>query len=205
MKTILITNPKGGSGKTTLATNLAGYFAQSGHKIALHDMDRQASALDWLSRRPQQLPSITGINRTGSAKKPSYDICIVDSPAGLRGDKLTDALKAADLVIVPMQSSTFDIAATHDFLETLKAEKAVRKEKTFVAMIGMRVTARTKAAEQLEHYLAQSDFPVMGCLRNTQVYVQAASLGMSIFDLRAAKAKQDIAQWASLLNWIHSA
>lgn len=203
MKTFLVANPKGGSGKTTLATNLAGYFASNGKRVVLSDMDRQESSLNWLARRPTSLPLIQGLNgRNSDLDGVKADVTVIDSPAGLRGDKLSDAVKAVDWVIVPMQSSMFDINATQDFLEVLKAEKAVRKERTFVAMLGMRVTARTKAANHLESYLAESGFPVMGFLRNAQVYVHAAEAGASIFDMSLSKAKQDIAQWESLLDWI---
>lgn len=205
MKTFLIANPKGGSGKTTLATNLAGYFASRGRHVVLSDMDRQASSLGWLERRSTDLPLIHALNgRGGHISSLSADINVIDSPAGLRGDKLSDAVKAADWVIVPMQSSTFDINATQDFLEVLKEEKAVRKERTFVAMVGMRVNARTKAALNLEEYLAQSGFPVMGHLRNAQVYVHAAEAGLSLFDMSPSRVKQDIQQWSNLLQWIRA-
>ena len=203
MKTFLVVNPKGGSGKTTLATNLAGYFASRGRQVVLADMDRQESSLAWLARRPLHLPLIHALNgRNSDVSLVVADIAVIDSPAGLRGDKLSDAVKAADWVIVPMQSSSFDINATQDFLAVLKAEKAVRKERTFVAMVGMRVAARTKAALNLARYLAESDFPVMGYLRNAQVYAHAAEQGTSLFDMTPSKVKQDIEQWTSLLQLI---
>lgn len=205
MKTFLVANPKGGSGKTTLATNLAGYFASRGRHVVLSDMDRQESSLGWLERRSSDLPLIHALNgRGGHLSSLSADINVIDSPAGLRGDKLSDAVKAADWVIVPMQSSTFDINATQDFLEVLREEKAIRKERTFVAMVGMRVNARTKAALNLEEYLAQSGFPVMGHLRNAQVYVHAAEEGLSLFDMSPSRVKQDIQQWSNLLQWIRA-
>jgi chromosome partitioning protein len=201
MKTFLITNPKGGSGKTTLATNLAGYFANTGANVMLSDMDRQGSSYDWLMRRPEHLPLIYSAN---SRKTPNIDVTIIDTPAGLRGEKLSGVVKEADWVIVPIQSSTFDIHATQEFIEILNAEKAVRKERTFVAMVGMRVTERTKAATNLADYLAACEMPVMGYLRNAQIYMHAAEAGVSLFDMPAYKAKKDIEQWSDLLKWIKS-
>ena len=129
---------------------------------------------------------------------------MIDSPAGLRGDKLSDAVKAADWVVVPIQPSTFDMKVTQDFLEVLKEEKSVRKEKTFVAMVGMRVDARTKAAIQLEEFLASSGFPVVGFLRSAQVYLRSAEEGMSLFDMPPSRVTKDIQQWSKLLQWIRA-
>ncbi|MDG1097288.1 MAG: ParA family protein [Methylophilaceae bacterium] len=200
---ILIANPKGGSGKTTLSTNLAGYFASQDRKVCLLDLDKQQSSKGWLKRRPDALPKITDANsHSALAKKKNIDIVIIDSPAGIRGDKLSDSVKDADWVIVPMQTSTYDINATQEFIDILKAEKAVRKERTFVAMLGMRVALRTKAAENLTQYLDESGFPVIGNLRNAQIYSHTAEQGISIFDMPAYKAKKDIEQWSPLLKWI---
>ena len=97
IKKILIANPKGGGGKTTLSTNLAGYFANQGIKVCLLDLDKQQSSYGWLERRPEQLPEINSakINNAFSQKK-NIEVAIIDSPAGIRGDKLSDAVKAAD-------------------------------------------------------------------------------------------------------------
>ena len=207
MKTFLVANPKGGGGKTTLATNLAGYFANRGRHVVLSDLDRQASSLSWLERRAgKNVPFIHSLNaRTGNLKSLSAQVNVIDSPAGLRGEKLSDAVKAADWVIVPMQSSVFDVNATKDFLAVLQEEKAVRKGRTFVAMVGMRIDARTKAAIELESYLAESGFPVVGFLRNAQVYVQAAQEGLTIFDMAPSRVTRDLQQWSNLLQWVRAA
>ena len=202
---ILIANPKGGSGKTTLSTNLAGYFASKGKNVCLLDLDKQQSSHGWAKKRPKNLSKINSVNNLNAlAKKKNMEIAIIDSPAGIRGDKLSNAVKEADWVIVPMQASIYDINATQEFIDILKAEKAVRKERTFVAMIGMRVASRTKAAESLAHYLDDSGFPVIGNLRNAQIYAQTAEQGISIFDMPFYKAKKDLEQWASLLKWIEN-
>jgi chromosome partitioning protein len=206
LSTVLIANPKGGSGKTTIATNLAGYFAKHGRHVVLSDMDRQQSSLNWLERRPASLPLIHALNGRGkNIDSLSADWTIIDSPAGLHGDRLSEAVKVADWVIVPMQASSFDIGATEDFLRILCEEKAVRKERTFVAMVGMRIDNRTRAAASLQEYLEKSDFPVVGNLRNVQIYVRAAEQGASLFDLRPSEAERDIKQWSSLLQWLINA
>ena len=203
MSTILVATPKGGSGKTTLATNLAGYFASRGKHVVLSDMDRQRSALQWLERRPYKLPLIHGQDGRGKyTSSLSADWTIIDSPAGLRGDKLSQAVSEADFIIVPMQPSAFDIVATRDFLEVLQQEKSVRKGRAFVAMIGMRVDQRTRAAQTLQAFLAQSGFPAVGNLRNAQVYALAAEQGASLFDIRPSQVSRDLQQWAPLLHWL---
>ena len=207
MKTVLIANPKGGSGKTTLATNLAGYLADRGERVLLVDLDRQRSATDWLMRRPDELPTIRGWNSQLDRKamgetKPEW--LVVDSPAGMHGDKLTNALKRAERVIVPVQPSAFDMAATSHFLEILRAEKSVRKAKIEVAMIGMRVDARTRAAAELEAFLDEAGFPVLTLLRDAQIYVQAANEGLSLFDMAPSRAARELEQWQPLLDWLGS-
>ena len=198
MKNILIANPKGGSGKSTLATNLAGYFAMRGKQVLLEDLDRQQSSANWVERRPAHAPKIYA----NSKHAEKLDWVITDSPAGLRDDKLADAVKTADYVIVPVQPSAFDIGATSDFLEVLATEKSIRKSKTFVALVGMRVNLRTHSAVKLAAFMQESNLPVLAYLRNAQAYITAAEQGLSIFDMRASQVAQDVAQWKQLLQWI---
>ena len=201
MKKILVANPKGGSGKTTIATNLAGYFAAQNHQVILSDLDRQQSATDWLERRPKKLPTILGLP-TKAKVTAKANWTIYDSPGGFRNDKLSDAVKQADCIIVPVQPSAFDIGATQDFLDLLNEEKAIRKNKTFVALVGMRVNYRTNAAAKLAEYMEQTNLPVLTYLRNAQVYVTAAEQGLSIFDMRPSLVAQDTEQWAPMIDWI---
>lgn len=205
MRTVLVANPKGGSGKTTLATNLAGYFASQGDRVLLVDLDRQRSASGWLARRPDELPAIRGWSSQDDKKSMGDfgpDWLVVDSPAGMHGDKLTNALRRAERVIVPVQPSAFDMEATRIFLEELRAEKSVRKEKIEVAMIGMRVDARTRAAAALETFLDEAGFPVLTLLRDAQIYVQAANEGLSLFDMAPSRTVRDLEQWQPLLDWL---
>jgi chromosome partitioning protein len=202
MKNILIANSKGGSGKTTLATNLAGYFASIGKRVMLNDLDRQQSSARWLERRPAVMPIIQSYNSRNKVQFKEPEWIITDSPAGFRDEKLADAVKQADCVIVPIQPSAFDVGATSDFLDRLAEEKAIRKNKTFVALVGMRVNNRTHAAAGLADFMEQTGFPVLTYLRNAQVYATAAELGVSLFDMRPSFVAQDIEQWTPLLDWV---
>jgi chromosome partitioning protein len=203
MKNILIANAKGGSGKTTLATNLAGYLATLGGRVVLSDLDRQQSSTQWILRRPFELPLIHAYNprlRVKPVLEPDW--VITDSPAGMRDEKLTEAIKQADCVIVPIQPSAFDIGATSDFLDRLAEEKSIRKNKTYVALVGMRVSHRTHSAALLTEFIEQTGFPVLTYLRNAQVYATAADKGLSLFDMRPSLVAQDVEQWMPLVDWV---
>lgn len=205
MKSVLVANPKGGAGKSTLATNLAGYFARTGHRVMLGDTDRQQSSHDWLALRSRLLPPISTwqIDRDRPAHPPQGTThAVLDTPAGLHGKNLERVLKVVHRVIVPVQPSLFDILATRSFLEKLLEEKLVRKQQTFVAVVGMRVDARTRAAAELERFLAQYDLPVLAYLRDTQRYVQAAAHGMTLFDMTPSRVEQDLAQWQPIIDWV---
>jgi len=202
MKNILIANSKGGCGKTTIATNLAGYLASIGEKVAIADLDRQQSSAQWLNNRPTFMPAIHAYSDKKQPYLPKLDWIITDSPAGFRDEKMSDAVKEADCIIVPIQPSTFDISATSDFLKILDREKAVRKHKTLVALVAMRVNSRANSTATLTEFMQDTGLPILSYLRNSQVYVTAAELGVSLFDLRPSFVAQDIEQWKPIIDWI---
>lgn len=207
MKAFLVANPKGGSGKSTLATNLAGYFAAQRHEVMLGDIDRQQSSREWLAIRPFALPSIDTweIGHDHILRPPKGTSHVVlDTPAGLHGKLLDKVLKLSTRVIVPVQPSMFDMLATRHFLDALLSEKVVRKGRADVAVIGMRVDARTRAAGELERFFATYELPVLAYLRDTQIYVHAAANGMSIFDLPPSRAERDLEQWQAIIKWAES-
>jgi chromosome partitioning protein len=203
MPVIVIANPKGGVGKSTLATNLAGYFTFQGHNVMLGDVDVQQSSRSWLQLRPPTLPPISAWEITeGHIAKPPKGTThmVLDTPAGLHGKRLDKVLQIADKVIVPLQASMFDILATQDFLQALKKEEGKFK----VGVLGMRVNMRTRAADQLTHYVNGLGLPVLGFLRDTQNYVQLAAHGTTIWDVAPSRVEKDIEQWTELIKWIES-
>ncbi|WP_298397929.1 AAA family ATPase [uncultured Azonexus sp.] len=205
MRAVLVANPKGGAGKTTLATNLSGHFANQGKVTTLCDLDRQQSALRWMAFRDPALPAVTGYyggNQISLSLPREADWVVVDAPAGLQGYKLTDYIRAVDRVVVPLVPSVFDMAATEDFLNSIRGE--IRGQRAKVAIVAMRVDPRTRAAAMLEEFLKHFDLPIVAYLRNTQNYVNAAAAGATVFDPPRARNKKDVEQWRTLLEWLEN-
>lgn len=198
MNSILIANPKGGAGKTTLSINLAGWFAAQGTPVSLLDLDRQKSASKWLARRPEHLPLI-GLSGQ-SENKPDW--LIIDSPAGLHGKNLDHALRLVTHILVPISPSLFDIQASQDFLATLIEEKKVRRGRIEVGVIGMRMSPRTRAAVTLDQYLQKLALPVISYLHETQQYVNAAFEGKTLFDLPVYLTQAERENWKPLIQWL---
>lgn len=201
MPVFVVANPKGGVGKSTFATNLAGYFAAQGHKVMLGDTDLQQSSRNWLSLRPPGLSAIHAWDLLdGHVAKPPRGTThiVLDTPAGLKGHRLDALLKLADKVIVPLQPSMFDILATEDFLKKL----AKRELQCQIGVLGMRVNARSRAADQLAHYVGQLGLPVLGYLRDTQNYIQLAAHGATLWDVAPSRVEKDLLQWEEILSWI---
>ena len=204
MPVVLVANPKGGVGKSTLATNIAGYFASQGHPVMLGDIDRQQSSRLWLSLRPAQAREIRtwDASEDGSVVRPPRGTthAVVDTPAGLHGSRFKEVVALADKVLVPLQPSIFDIYATREFLDRLLAHR--HADKTQIALVGMRVDARTLAADRLREFVAGLDVPVLGELRDTQNYVQLAARGLTLFDIAPGRVQRDLDQWQPIRDWL---
>lgn len=202
MRTILVANPKGGSGKTTLATNIAGWLAGKRQAVAIADADPQQSASGWLARRPDLFPAIErwdpAVKRTGHA--PQW--LVVDSPAGAQGDALRETMQKVDAMLVPVSPSAYDMEATTRFFEAIADYKAVKRGTLPIGLVAMRVDARTHSAAELDAFLRGFDLPVVTHLRDTQIYVYCARDGASVFDLPRSRAEQDWEQWRPLTRWI---
>jgi chromosome partitioning protein len=205
MQTIVVANPKGGSGKTTLATNAAGWLAGKRQHVALQDLDPQRSSAEWLARRPTLFPQIVGAGpetKSRDLKDAGKQWLVVDTPAGLHGDALRDAVKRADVMLVPLTPSAFDFSATEHFLAAIHQYKSVQKGELAIGVIAMRVDARTRSAVELDENVKAFGFPLVTHLRDTQVYVHCARDGASVFDLPRSRGEQDWDQWKPLTRWI---
>lgn len=203
MPVIVVANPKGGVGKSTLSTNLAGYLASRGHSVMLGDVDRQQSALTWLSIRPKNLPAIgTWETHHDEIVRPPKGTThvVLDTPAGLHGKRLDEVMKLADKVIIPLQPSIFDIHATHAFVRELQAHR--RSDKVKFAVVGMRVREGTISSDHLRAFVEGLKVPVLGFLRDTQNYVHLAAHGLTLWDVSSSRFERDLAQWQPIIDWV---
>ncbi|UUX50269.1 ParA family protein [Nisaea acidiphila] len=204
MFTIAVANTKGGAGKTTLATTLAAHYAARGLDTALGDLDLQQSSLGWLRRRPSDLPRIRGVDLEEEGAKPrkKTEILVVDCVAAMSRDVVKDVVKQADVIVIPVLPSAFDEDGTRRFIDQLGGLKPIRKNKRAVAFVGNRVRLRTRAAEQLEHFLEDLGFPKVATLRDTQLFAQAAAEGKAIQELTSRRAYDHVMDLQPLIDFI---
>ncbi len=207
MRTILVANAKGGCGKTTIATNLASHYANEGHSVVLADFDPQRGSLDWLAARPPNRPEISGLDAVDGGLRHlprTADVLVMDAPARLHGAELSEFLRRAETVVVPILPSPVDINAARRFLDELANSAPVVHRQTRVGLLANRVMEHTRIAGVLEHWLDGRRERRLGQLRETQNYVRAAAMGIGIFELPPYLAWQDWAQWDPVLAWLQS-
>lgn len=203
MTVIVVANPKGGVGKSTLATNVAGFWARRGYSVMLGDVDLQQSSRHWLQRRPAQArPIVSWDASSEEVLRPPRGAThvVLDTPAGLHGRRLKEVLKRADKLLIPLQPSVFDMQATRDFLDDLKDRRQAAD--LDIAVVGMRVDERTLAADDLRRFVADLELPVLAYLRDTQNYIRLAAAGLTLFDVVPSRVHKDVAQWAPVCAWL---
>lgn len=208
MRHIMVLNAKGGCGKSTLATNIASYFATQGAVVALADYDPQRSSLDWLERRPENRPAIAAVAAFdgGLRRVPrNADILVIDAPARSHGAELTDLVRHAETIVVPVLPSTIDIQATSTFLQELKSIGKVANKQAKIAAVANRVRDNTLIFDDLDEYLTKARIPYIAALREAQNYVRAYTRGLGIFELPEYLAWPDWDDWAPLTAWLRSA
>jgi len=206
MLKILVASSKGGCGKSTIATNLAAYFAQHKKNTALVDADRQGSSFRWAQKRPDTVPGVLGAEgvKRGWVNKlpPDTERIIVDSAAGSHREVLDPVLEEVDAVIVPVLGSTIDLEATHAFLKDLKSNPRVRRGTVPVALVANRLRPWTTASQQAVETMKEYPFPVVAQLRDSTGYVVLAGLGKSIFDYGSESVVSHQEDWAPLVRWV---
>ncbi len=203
----MVMNAKGGCGKSTLATNIASYFVNEGASVILADYDAQRSSLDWLERRPDNRPEIVGVAgfEEGLKHAPrSADFVIIDAPARSHGKELTDLVRHAETIVVPVLPSTIDMQATSHFLDELKAVGKVARKQAKIATVANRVRDNTLIFDDLDEYLSKTRTPYIAALRDAQNYVRAYTRGLGIFELPEYLAWPDWDEWEPLTAWLRS-
>jgi chromosome partitioning protein len=212
MQKIVVLNPKGGSGKTTLASNLASYFAVSGLKPTLMDLDAQGSSTRWLSKRAKGQAPIHGIagyernsrvTRSFAMRLPlDSERLIVDTAAALEAQRLPDITRNATAVLVPVLPSDIDIHAATKCISDLLLIAKIRREEQRIAVIANRVKKHTVIYKALMKFLETLNIPVVATLRDSQSYIRAAETGLGIFEMKPYLVREDLDQWLPLLGWL---
>ncbi len=206
MQTILCMNAKGGCGKTTIATNLATWYADDGRQVAIVDHDPQRSSIDWLGARDDYdgVPTIDGIDAVdGDSRLPrGTEVALLDAPAGTYGADLTPLLRRADTLLVPVLPSPIDMRAAARFIESLLKSGRVSRGQTRIALIANRVRENTRIYRALEDFLGEFDIPLLTHLRESQNYIRAAETGLGIFELAPSQVAEDVVQWDPVVEWL---
>jgi len=206
MITILVANMKGGSGKTTIATNLAAAYADGGRKTVLADADRQQSSLRWILDRPVTAAPVIGVNwakQSDSLPKGTARL-IIDSPAGMRSKRVDDLVRLADVVLIPIVPSVFDEGTTARFLRQLQEVKPIRKGKRPYALVRNRVRRRTRATYRLDRFIETLDCDAVGRIPDLAIFPEVAAEGCSVFDVAGKRGLTLRQDWSEILEFIDS-
>lgn len=207
MRHVMVMNAKGGCGKSTLATNIAGYFATEGHKVALADYDPQRSSLDWLSLRAEDLPRIAPVDAVedGLRSVPrDTEVLVIDAPARTHGSEMNELVRRAETIIVPVLPSPIDMKACAHFMTELLELGKVQREQARLGLVANRVRENTLMFDELDTYLGKLKVPYLSSLRQSTNYLRAFQRGMSLFELPEYLAKPDWEQWQPITKWLNS-
>jgi len=212
MQRIVVLNPKGGSGKTTIASNLAACYAANGERAALMDLDPQGSSMRWLRKRPDEAPSIHGIpafersatvTRSWQMRVPTEcRAVIIDTPAAIDPHSLPDLTRGVDAVLVPVMPSEIDIHATAKCIADLLLVAKIRRSERRIGIIANRVRGNTRVSQSLTRFLHSLDIPLITTLRDTQNYLRSAETGLGVYEMPRWQVQQDLPQWEEVLSWL---
>lgn len=213
MQKIIVLNSKGGCGKTTIATNIASYYAQQGMATALMDYDPQGSSMRWLSLRPKEKEPIFGVQASrqpGSTQTRAFQLrlppeterVVLDAPAGISGQELIDFICQVNILLIPVLPSPIDIHAATGFIKDLLLVGKIRNHGVRVAVLANRVRENTLVYQSLKKFLATLKLPLIASLRDTQHYVQAAQRGIGVHELWVKRAEQEHLQWQHIMAWL---
>lgn len=207
MRHVMVMNSKGGCGKSTLATNVATWFANEGHRVALADYDPQRTSLDWLATRPEDLPQIAAVDahEEGLRGVPrDTEVLVIDAPARTHGSEMNELVRRAETILVPVMPSPIDMKACAHFMAELLELGRVQREQARLAVVANRVRENTLIYEELDQYLGKLKVPYLTSLRQSTNYLRAFQRGMGIFELPEYLAGPDWEQWRPITKWLGS-
>jgi chromosome partitioning protein len=215
LQRIIVTNAKGGCGKTTLATNIASHYALHGKTVRLFDHDTQGSSLSWINRRPQTAAEIVGVDASKNSDHrltrswqmrvpPETDVAIIDSPAGTDITELAMLFQQNDSVLIPVLPSPIDIHATAHFIKEVLTTGSARQRKIRLAVVANRVRKNTLMYHALERFLFSLNIPFISSLRDSQQYMKAVELGLGVQEVLSSRSKTDCEQWAPIFRWLET-
>lgn len=207
MRKILITNNKGGCGKSTLATNLAAYFANEGVTTSLADYDEQGSSVEWLDRRSDKFPKISSLigYKDGLKHIPkATEVLVIDAPARSSNKELTNLINHVDTILVPVMPSSIDIEASAKYISEILTRNKIQNKQAKVALIANRVRENTIIFDELDVFLDSYKIPYIATLRETQNYIKSFQKGLGIHEMPPYLAWQDWEQWEPIIDWLNS-
>lgn len=209
---IVVLNPKGGCGKTTLVTNLAGIYAARGPLPAVMDFDPQGSTVRWIEKRPTDAPPIHGIaafkntmqtTRSWQLRVPDETTTLlIDSPAGLNHEGLRAMTRDACSILVPVLPSSIDIhAASRCIADLLLIGKIDRRDRK-LAVIANRTRQNTKSFDKLMRFLDSLDIPIIGVLRDSQSFVHAVENGIGVCEMPRRRVQREVEELEKIVSWL---
>ena len=207
MRHILILNAKGGCGKSTIATNLASYYAwEEEKKVVLADYDPQGSSMSWLEARGEEWPEISGIAAwKDPLRSPAgTDVVIMDAPARVHGTELTQLVRKAETILFPVLPSPIDMRAATAYMQELKATGRIQRGEAKIGVVANRVRESTVIFSELYEFLKKLDVPYIATLRDTQNYIRAEERGVGIYEMAPSQVWQDVEAWEPLVKWLRS-
>jgi chromosome partitioning protein len=212
MQRIVVLNPKGGSGKTTIAINLASYLASRGFKPVLMDFDPQGSTVRWVKKRkPAQAPihviaafeRDTRTTRAFQLRPPSDAThVVIDTPAALDSRALAEMTRDADKILVPVLPSDIDINACSNCVRDLLLIAKIKRDENRIGVIANRIRRNTLTYQSLIRFLHTLGIPIVATIRDSQNYVRGAELGMGVHEMKSYVAAEDVSQWEPLTEWL---
>jgi chromosome partitioning protein len=207
MRHVMVMNSKGGCGKSTIATNVASYFATEGYKVALADYDPQRTSLDWLAVRTDDLPAIVPVPAYDEGLRGvprDTDVLVIDAPARTHGSEMNELVRRAETILVPVLPSPIDMKACAHFMAELLELGKVQRAQARLAVVANRVRENTLLFEELDQYLGKLKVPYLASLRQSTNYLRAYQRGMGIFELPEYLAWPDWEQWQPITKWLES-